>query len=920
MIQEVKVSGLDLARIAVVLAALLLPAGTVAQGQDPEQEVALEEMTPPEWWQRPPHTITLDNGLEVAILAREDHPLVQVDVYYPIGPFLEPEGQDGISHVLEHLMFTSTAANPDGGLRAALDLYACSWNGYTLGSYTRYTSSCVPALLPDLLRIEADRMSGLSPDPSEFEREKNVVLEEVAMRSFYDARRDLDLAVHRALFPEHPFGRAIGGTQATVGSLTEEDLREFARRFHGPRGAVLVIIGDVSVGGVERLVSDLFGPLEPNAEPAPRVPPLPDPPEGDVVRLDRHDLQRMRTALVYRLPRETEEDHLLAFFARELFDDDDVARAALTTQYRDAYVLRISNGWRYRTRDWSGTDVEIDPLRDEQEVLVAIRRKLGEQIDETLTKDGYEDFRERSLRGIRRGFESPSVLSRWIGEALLVGEIPEWITRIDEIAEPITRERFRDYLSEHLVGERSVYGVAHGLESGRMTELPSPRTIAGTSSETATSDPDRAIDPAEVERVLETYRAAAPERVRGLELSSGLPVYVLSLKGTQSSHVRVSREFPALSDERRGKRRGLTSLYNWLLQDFYPPEYDGGKPAPGLSVHATPFSYSVSASAEPERLEDVARVVGATLRSEELPASDWNGIHRSIDSHYGTQQRRGAQRAARWRWETLLSEEDPTLGRLSPLPEEAKKIKFTDAKKAHGKLTELAGASLFVVTSPQHAECEDLVEGVFGSLESKDGKPGELPTCDLEGVTGHIVPEFRQQDLDLVLEFPPVVRGDGPAAWARARLAETVAEDRLKFRLREKEGLVYFLHVELVSVPAGVVPRISTACRPDDGPRTFAVLREEMARLREGVAEAELSQARLAELRDRARWPDSSSRATSALADLARYGPVPEDPHGVLMEIGAEDVTVAIREWMSPDRFVYSIVGPLFEEDITRFE
>ena len=56
----------------------------------------------------------LDNGLEVVIIPDHRSPVATHMVWYRNGSADDPQGQSGIAHFLEHLMFKGTAKHPQG--------------------------------------------------------------------------------------------------------------------------------------------------------------------------------------------------------------------------------------------------------------------------------------------------------------------------------------------------------------------------------------------------------------------------------------------------------------------------------------------------------------------------------------------------------------------------------------------------------------------------------------------------------------------------------------------------------------------------------------------------------------------------------------------------------------------------------------
>jgi zinc protease len=121
---------------------------------------------------------TLANGLRVVVL--EDHaaPVVQVAMWYRFGSNYETPGKTGLAHGLEHMMFRGTPALSAAGLDDLGARLGGLFNANTTNEYTHYYF-VVPADRMDLMvHVEADRMQHLKLTQSDWNTEKQAVLQE----------------------------------------------------------------------------------------------------------------------------------------------------------------------------------------------------------------------------------------------------------------------------------------------------------------------------------------------------------------------------------------------------------------------------------------------------------------------------------------------------------------------------------------------------------------------------------------------------------------------------------------------------------------------------------------------------------------------------------------------------------------------
>src|SRR5205823_1345744 len=127
-------------------------------------------------------TFTLANGLQVVVIPNHRAPAVTQMVWYKTGAADDPRGKSGIAHFLEHLMFKGTRANPGSAFSTLIAQNGGRDNAFTTEDYTVFHETVAKDRLDLVMRLEADRMSGLVLDDAAVLPERDVILEERRMR------------------------------------------------------------------------------------------------------------------------------------------------------------------------------------------------------------------------------------------------------------------------------------------------------------------------------------------------------------------------------------------------------------------------------------------------------------------------------------------------------------------------------------------------------------------------------------------------------------------------------------------------------------------------------------------------------------------------------------------------------------------
>ncbi len=217
---------------------------------------------------------TIANGMRVVLVSDPRATEVQVTMRYQVGAADDPAGQEGIAHLVEHLMYQQVLGAQS--LFAKLEDIASYFNGMTTHDATTFIARADVAHLEELLSIEAVRVGFrcTSITDSVFAREREVVVNEVRER---DAATELRLAFHKGLFPEgHPYRRAVGGSEASVTAITREQACRFADAHYAPGNAVLVVSGNVTperLGtALDKFLARVTRRDVPPRAPVPRIP------------------------------------------------------------------------------------------------------------------------------------------------------------------------------------------------------------------------------------------------------------------------------------------------------------------------------------------------------------------------------------------------------------------------------------------------------------------------------------------------------------------------------------------------------------------------------------------------------------------------------------------------------------------------
>jgi predicted Zn-dependent peptidase len=150
----------------------------------------------------------------------------------------------GSTHFLEHLLFKGTSSRTALDIAVSFDSVGGEHNAMTAKEYTCYYAKVRDLDLPMAVRVLADMFTSSLLDPDEFESERGVILEELAMADD-DPSDVVSERFFEAVFGGHALGRPIGGNPAAISAVTREAVWEHYRANYRPQDLVISVAGAV---------------------------------------------------------------------------------------------------------------------------------------------------------------------------------------------------------------------------------------------------------------------------------------------------------------------------------------------------------------------------------------------------------------------------------------------------------------------------------------------------------------------------------------------------------------------------------------------------------------------------------------------------------------------------------------------------
>lgn len=215
---------------------------------------------------------TLGNGLRVFVYPNPSVPAVVVDGAIPGGSVHEPPPLNGLAALTASMLRRGTRKHAFDELNDILDGLGAAVEFSGGRHAVDVFAQCLSEDLPEVLALMAEMIREPAFPEPEFHQLKQQTLTHIQERH-NDTRAMAFLTFRRLLYGDHPYGRPVTGEEESVTRITVDDVKRFYAQHIGPKGAHLVIVGDVQPDDVIRQVEALLGDWEGGQAPL-EVPPV----------------------------------------------------------------------------------------------------------------------------------------------------------------------------------------------------------------------------------------------------------------------------------------------------------------------------------------------------------------------------------------------------------------------------------------------------------------------------------------------------------------------------------------------------------------------------------------------------------------------------------------------------------------------
>ncbi len=382
----------------------------------------------------------LPNGLTVVLCPRAHLSQTYTSLFFGVGSRHETAQTNGISHMLEHMLFRGTKSYADAtALNAAAEGFGGFLEGATYRDHMIFATVSHPSNVGDSVRILGELAQ--TPRYRAMEVERGILREEILETLDASGRVvDLDNISHAAVFGKHGLSLPIEGTLANLERFGRQDLELHRSRFLVAQNAVLAVAGPFDIDAVQREAERSFGTLAPGAIPRDAAPVIED---GEpALRYVRDTASQVDIRLSFRAPPVNDPEYPALIMLARVLADGLASRmhAELVDRKGLAYVLHAGLT-TYTDCGLFEFDVAVAPDRAAEVVktILAFTQSAGRL---RYRDDELDRARRRYRYGMEFMRDSAVELASWHGRSALFG-IEDAMQSLGAQIEAVTGDEIR---------------------------------------------------------------------------------------------------------------------------------------------------------------------------------------------------------------------------------------------------------------------------------------------------------------------------------------------------------------------------------------------------------------------------------------------------------------------------------------------
>lgn len=402
----------------------------------------------------------LSNGITVVLETMPYLRSAAFGVWVKVGSSNENEKNNGISHIIEHMLFKGTKNRTAKQIADDMARIGGDINAYTSKECTSFYAVTLDEHLPIAIDILGDMLNNSLIDEKSLKKEKGVIIEEIDM--YDDSPEDL---VHEMLqmkvWDKHPLGYQISGKKETVRAITRQEIIDFMSQYYVSENIVISVAGNIRE-------EEVLEHLEANFARIPEGPRQPDctvPIYHPSIYTKEKDVEQLHLNIAFEsIVSDAEEKYALTILNSVLGGSINSRLFQVIRENLGLTYTIYSYGSSYKKAGLLHIYGAMNPIQLEQ-VFTSSFEIIEDLKENGLTDDELSMSKEQIKTELIMGNESAKNRMNSNGKSILLRNyivpLEETINKVNEV----TGAEIKNFAKKYLVKENCSFSLVGNLEN-----------------------------------------------------------------------------------------------------------------------------------------------------------------------------------------------------------------------------------------------------------------------------------------------------------------------------------------------------------------------------------------------------------------------------------------------------------------------
>lgn len=862
---------------------------------------------------------TLANGMKVLLFPDASKATTTVNVTYNVGSLHENYGETGMAHLLEHLLFKGTPSN--GDITADMKKRGMSYNASTWLDRTNYfeTFSADQNQLNWALQLEADRMVNSFVARKDLESEMTVVRNEMESGENSPVGVLLERMMSTA-FLWHNYGKSTIGARADVENVSIDRLQAFYRNYYQPDNAVLLVAGRFDAAKTLAQINDTFGKIKKPTRVLPKIYTTEPVQDGEREVVVRRVGDTQLAGLVYHMPPVSHADAAAMSVLANILGDTPSGRLhkALVETKQATSVF----GFNFELREPGAMlyMAQLPLTADARQVSTALVNQVEGLGGKPVTADEVERAKNALLKSYDVVMNDANRLGTEMSESIASGDWRLFFIGRDRI-KAITADDVNRVAAAYLKPSNRTLGLFFPDAKPNRAEIPAAPDVAALVKDykgQAAIAAGEAFDPSPANIESRTERG---------QFKFGAK-YALLTKKTRGETVRgvISLHFGDVKSLKGRKTAadmaGAMLMYGTPTMSREQISSTLDKLKATVNIGGDADGARISILTTRANLPAVMALIQDLLRNSSFPASEFEQLRTQIITGIESQQSDPEAIAGNElsRHFNTFEKDDPRYAdSFAESIAAMKAVTLAQAKDFHKEFYGADHAEFSFVGDYDSAALKVQIEKLFSDWKSQKAF-ARLESPYKAVATVDKTFETPDKANALVLMRSTFAMNQDNAEYPAMLIGNYILgggslKSRIADRIRQKDGLSYGAGSQF---DAGVIDANAylfgyAITAPENAAKVENAFREEIARiLKDGVTEAEVSDAVAGYLKARESRRNDDGGVASSLGDQAFYGFTMQrviDLEANIRKLDVAKVNAALRANLKPESLSFFAAG-----------